>query len=123
MKWYQFDQNNSGGSFIVDSNVCHRLFIQAEDADSANQKAEDLGCYWNGVDDDRDCECCGDRWYSQSIESWGYDASESLTIEEYVQNLADKWGWTSPDARLFYADGRVLDIYSSKIARRDIGQI
>lgn len=29
--FYLFSQNNSGGSFIVNDKVCHRLFIEADD--------------------------------------------------------------------------------------------
>ena len=60
--FYEFSQNNSGGSFVVDKNVCHRLFIEADSASEAIRKAEDLGCYWNGVSEGQDCSCCGDRW-------------------------------------------------------------
>ena len=35
-------------------------------------------------------------------------------IEEYAQYLADKYGWTSPDVRIYYKDGMVKEIYSRK---------
>lgn len=163
LKWYMFDQNNSGGSFVVDDKLCHRLFIEAESFDDAVMKAEDLGCYWNGVEDGRDCPCCGDRWSkwnddSVDIERYkteGYTASvydniwsdtegewkrkygryrvieepEFKTrytvrsyvgkicfdnIEEYAQYLANEYGWTVPDARLYYYDGKVKEIFSEK---------
>ncbi len=28
--FYLFNQNNSGGAFIVNDKVCHRLFIEAD---------------------------------------------------------------------------------------------
>lgn len=62
MKFYEFKQNNSGGSFIANDKVCNRLFIEAKDVNEANRKAEELGCYWNGVSIGLDCPCCGDRW-------------------------------------------------------------
>ena len=37
------------------------------------------------------------------------------TPESYMQYMADQWGWTKPDGRIFYLDGRVVDIYSKKI--------
>lgn len=61
MNWYCFKQNNSGGSFIVDDKVCNRLFIEAKSFDAAVKKAEELGCYWDGVDNGIDCPCCGDK--------------------------------------------------------------
>lgn len=30
-KFYEYNQNNSGGSFIVDKNLCHRLMIEADE--------------------------------------------------------------------------------------------
>ena len=30
-KFYEFNQNNSGGHFDVDENVCHRVIIEAMD--------------------------------------------------------------------------------------------
>ncbi len=165
--FYEFDQNNSGGSFIVDDNVCHRLFIEANSEEEAIAKAEDLGCYWNGVTDGIDCPCCGDRWtpYADEINllefaTNGYSVSASsedrdsaiaewnkrygkfqvvsapalenkifyrsvyatgsicfADIEEYAQFLADEYGWTTPDARIYYANGKVTEIHSSKKSR------
>ena len=40
IKFYEFDQNNSGGVFKVDDKLCHRLFIEAENANQAIKKAE-----------------------------------------------------------------------------------
>lgn len=123
--FYEYSQNNSGGSFVVNDEVCHRLFIEAESADEANRKAEQLGCYWDGVEKGRDCPCCGDRWYS----AWDddaidlarmsdlyekYEGVKFANIEEYAQYLSDKYGWTTPDARIYYADGTVKEIFSKE---------
>lgn len=114
MKWYLFTQNNSGGWFMITDTLCRRLFIQAESLDNAIDKAESLGCYWNGVDCgydcEYDCECCGDRWYPP----YGPVECQEKTIEVYAQKLADEYGWTKPDARLFYSDGKVVEIFSKK---------
>lgn len=114
MNWYEFNQNNSGGSFHVNSYVCHRVFIEAETEEAAVEKAEGMGIYFNGCEDDRDCPCCGDRWYRT------YDAVEFPidfgrdgvfeAMEPYVCFLATKYGWTDPDIRLYYADGRVGEV-------------
>ena len=170
-KFYEFSQNNSGGGFDTDDKLCHRLFIEADSNEEAISKAENLGCYWNGVDEGMDCECCGDRWYpSDNVvdleninKRWGgyevsewlsekkgenisdesaisnlksrYSGSEWLTepkvdkpygslrvigkikldsIEQYAQIMADLYGWTKPDCRIFYKDGSVKEIYSNK---------
>ena len=67
-RFYEFSQNNSGGSFVTDSKLCHRLFIEAKNEEEAIEIAESLGCYWNGVNEGLDCPCCGDRWYNSPDE-------------------------------------------------------
>jgi hypothetical protein len=37
-----------------------------------------------------------------------------FTIEGYAQYLADYYGWTSPDVRIFYKDGSVEEFYINK---------
>lgn len=91
-KFYEFTQNNSGGSFDVNDKLCHRLIIQAINEDDAISKAETLGCYWNGVSKGYDCDCCGDRWHCYpdeiNIERYnevGYPVSEYSTNIESVR--------------------------------------
>jgi hypothetical protein len=177
MNFYEFCQNNTGGSFVVNDKLCHRLIIEAKDGRAANRIAEDLGCYWDGVDSGMDCPCCGDRWYPGDLvdlaminTKWkGYEVSEWLSantkkgkttdqtitdetikliknqykgmtwieepklklyswgatsvvgrlrldsIEQYAQIMADLYGWTSPDVRIFYADGTVKEINSNRV--------
>lgn len=64
-KFFTFNQNNSGGRFVVDKSegICECVIIEAKNAEQANEIAEKIGIYFNGVDNDRDCPCCGDRWY------------------------------------------------------------
>lgn len=160
-KFYEFSQNNSGGSFDVDENVCHRLFIEADSEKEAIRKAEDLGCYWDGVENGSDCACCGDRWHTpyghvdilsmDRKKDGGYPVEKFLTnrahgvkdfkkdypgmewieepvkgekynspyisgrvrlrnIEDYAQVMANLYGWTTPDIRIFYKDGTVKEI-------------
>ena len=114
--WYEFNQNNSGGRFIVDDKVCHRVFVEADSAMDANDIAVNLGIYFDGCEDGRDCDCCGDRWCAQD-EGNGMEfpidyGKEGVfeDIESYAQYLTAHFGWTTPDARLYYADGRVAEI-------------
>lgn len=116
MKWFHFSQNNSGGSFVVTSELCHHLFIEAANDIAALAKAFDMGVYLHGVRDGLDCGCCGDRWYEPSEEKFPlfYDGKGGVVFkgpEEYAQHLANDFGWTSPDARIYYADGRVVEIH------------
>ena len=170
MKFYELSQNNSGGSFDVNDKLCHRLFIEAESEKAALEIAEDLGCYWNGVDDGMDCECCGDRWYKSADEvdlekmntEWkGLEVSQWLergskadpkgamntlkaqypgstwlvkpilenkygsarvigkirldSVEQYAQILANLYGMSKPDCRIFYANGEVKEIFRPEV--------
>lgn len=60
--FYDYHQNNSGGSFDVDDKVCHQVVVEAKSADEANEIAMDLGIYFDGCSEGMDCNCCGDRW-------------------------------------------------------------
>ena len=168
-KFYEISQNNSGGSFVTNDKLCHRLFIEAESSDEATIIAENLGCYWDGCDTGIDCSCCGDRWHrpwdsddidlegintkwngygvtlwceNQSPEellsdfksrysgmTWSvepkiedkYGSKRAIgrvifdNIEQYAQVCANLYGNTTPDARIFYKNGEVKEIFSIKL--------
>ena len=102
MPFYMWDQNNSGGSFVVDEDISHRVVIEADTYEEAEAKALDFGIYYDGVEEGFDCDCCGDRWYS------GYELEDTLkgeNLDEFLQEVATKWGWKNPDIILHYADG------------------
>jgi hypothetical protein len=106
--FYTFNQNNSGGKFVTNEKVCHFVIIEADSADQANDKAEDIGIYFNGVRAEIDCSCCGDRWYSQWHEDDGeetpmiYDKSPS----EYGDSFAQE---NEVYCRVYYKDGVVKE--------------
>ena len=118
--FYEFSQNNTGGSFTVNDKLCHRLFIEAPSLNIACSIAEELGCYWEGVQGGIDCGCCGDRWSKPwsdepiKIPQKDKGFGELNSIEEYAQKLANEYGWTEPDARIFYMDGKVKEIFKRK---------
>lgn len=59
MPVFEYRQNNSGGFFRGPIYV----FVQAKHVSEANYLAEaHMGIYFDGVADDIDCDCCGDRW-------------------------------------------------------------
>jgi hypothetical protein len=58
--FFQYTQNNSGGHFDVDSNVAHFVIIEADSAREANERASEIGLYFDG---EGDCDCCGNRWH------------------------------------------------------------
>lgn len=76
LKWFTFHQNNSGGRFRVDADVDAYVIIQAHNADEANELAQRIGIYFNGVAEGYDCECCGDRWYRLYSDDQGTDEPE-----------------------------------------------
>jgi hypothetical protein len=88
MKFYEFKQNNSGGSFDVNDKLTNHVIIQANSESEAIQKAENMGVYFDGCEKGMDCECCGDRWYLPSkIEgdyqygSFSKDEAESIVTK------------------------------------------
>lgn len=75
-KFYTFTQNNSGGYFDNDDNVCELVIIEAKSVEQVNNKALDVGIYFNGVDTGEDCSCCGDRW----SEMWDEDGGKEVPM-------------------------------------------
>ena len=106
MPFYTFNQNNSGGSFDVDpaDGISHFVIIEANSADAANDKAKRIGLYFNGVDDGRDCECCGDRWCS----AWRDDGTENPDVYgKHPSDHRDIFVTDKPHTFVHYADGRI----------------
>jgi hypothetical protein len=58
---YHYRQSNPGG--FDDMRMPKHLFVEANDVDEANRRAEGYGVYFDGMRDDIDCSCCGDRWH------------------------------------------------------------
>lgn len=100
-RFYEFVQNNSGGSFYGH----YIVIVEAADAENANRIAEGLGVYFDGVSGGQDCSCCGDRWSKQ----WD-DKNGTETPMHYGTPIADAvltWG----TALVQYLDG-TKKIYS-----------
>lgn len=115
--FYKLNQNNSGGYFVVNEKVCHRLFIEANNEEEALQIAESLGYYWDGVNKGLDCSCCGDRWspYCDKIDisKLQIETNSFTSIEEYAQFLANGYGVkTTPNIRIFYKNGNIKEIFA-----------
>jgi hypothetical protein len=83
MTWFQFNQNNSGGSFVRDPNegIGPILWIEAHSARHANERAEALGIYFDGVDS-------GDRWHP----AWDDDGQLEPKIH---YPISDEKGWVA----------------------------
>lgn len=108
MPFYEFDQNNSGGSFDFDEDagITRIVIIEADDAEEANYKARRIGLYFGGSGD---CPCCGDRWYEQ----WGGDKGDDVPSSfgtpvqdvEWGVGLNYKWIKDGPEVYVHFKDG------------------
>jgi hypothetical protein len=114
MAFYTFNQNNSGGSFDYTprSGISHYVIVEADSTSDAVDRAENIGLYFNGVSNNMDCGCCGDRWY----EPW--DENDEPMV--YDQSVSDghagrgiKWikGF---EGFVHYKDGRVEGFWDSE---------
>jgi hypothetical protein len=84
-KFFEFDQNNSGGFFDIDDNVTHRVIIEAKSEEEAIEIFKPMI-----EDQSYSCECCGDRWslWTREIElesykEKGYPASVYTHYKDY----------------------------------------
>lgn len=114
MPFFTFNQNNSGGDFVLDEDagLTHYVIIEAPNAEAANVKLGSLGGYFDGVDEDQDCPCCGDRW----CRAWEGDAHEDPRIygqpavesvsHAYDVQLSKHWMPPGKELCIHYADGR-----------------
>jgi hypothetical protein len=103
--FYEFSQNNSGGTFVVNDKLDEMVIIEAESPVEANRRAELIGVYFDG---DGDCRCCGNRWSSVWEDEKGTEVpsyyDEPIDLTEYRKAI------------IHYADGRVW-------RGRDVGKV
>jgi hypothetical protein len=97
MKLYEYSQNNTFGRFEGST----RVYVEAESISAANAIATNkFGVYFNGVAEGRDCDCCGDRWYSP------YELSLSVLKESFKfceEKDNGAWPiWSSSDNKIKY---------------------
>lgn len=111
LRFFTYDQNNSGGSFQVDDKVAHTVIIEAASAEEADEKAQSIGIYFDGVefDDDggsigSDCPCCGDRWYRAYGEGDELPSIYGREPEIHNEAFAKKG---EPYCHIYYANGIV----------------
>ena len=99
LKWFRFNQNNSGGYFIKDELVCEDVFIQDVSADNAAEKARAI--FEDGRDDY--CQCCGERWYLSVDDDEGTNEPEVYGESIYKASPRPY----RKECRLHWFDGRV----------------
>lgn len=99
-----FEQNNSGGAFVVDATrgIGHYVVVEANTIEQAVERAESIGLYFDG---EGDCSCCGSRWYSP----WSEDECSEKPLVYGKDALTYNFGITNWDiVFVHYADGKVL---------------
>jgi len=65
MTYYTFRQNNSGGVFVAPA---INIVVKADSPEQATTIAIANGMYLD-PEYEQDCECCGNRWYGDAIET------------------------------------------------------
>ncbi len=115
MPFFTFNQNNSGGEFVLneDAGLTHYVIIEAPDAEAADAKLESLGGYFDGVEEGQDCSCCGDRWWrawpehgDEAPAIYGRPAVEDVSRPYSRQFLTRHWMPPGKELCVHYADGR-----------------
>lgn len=88
LRWYEYTQNNSGGGFDHDAEagIGYAVWVQARNSTEADQRAQAIGLYFDGVAKDMDCSCCGDRWSAKGDYGW----DDGQLSEPFV--YAGRWG-------------------------------
>jgi hypothetical protein len=105
MPFYEYRQNNTGGSFDVDhmAGISASVVVEANNSGSADERAANLGLYFDGCDDNQDCACCGDRWYR----AYGDGDQVASHYGEPVESADMDYRWIKdgPELWVHYADG------------------
>ena len=109
MPFFEYRQNNSGGSF--DTDMGHAIYVEADTLNEANARAEFVGVYFNGCDSGQDCPCCGDRW----SEPWNGSKPDVMDLndlrKEVAENLESAAGWGLPICILFKGQSELLRVH------------
>jgi hypothetical protein len=101
--FYTYRQNNSGGRFTINDSVGVIVIVEADSAEEANSRSEDIGIYFYGCTNGIDCSCCGDRWSKQ----WPDDGDDIPTIygkDAYLYKHSHGLYNNSP-TYVYYLDG------------------
>lgn len=106
MAFYTFSQNNSGGTWELGDLITYWVIVEADSAQEANNRAQDLGIYFNGVAAGIDCECCGDRWWPEYNDGDPEPNIFGTAPEEYHDWHAKP---TEVYCRVFYEDGLIKE--------------
>ena len=84
---YEYRQNNSGGTFVINKKLDVNVWIEASSPSEANKIAEMNGIYFDGCYDGIDCPCCGDRWHEVADD---FDAVSEDKISHILHHSAKR---------------------------------
>lgn len=99
--FYEAIQNNSGGYFIINENVGHFVFIEA---DSFREAEDKFGDIVEGYEEY--CPCCGERWSLSNYNYYRHDSKEKALEDLRSSN------WNYGRVAIFYfKDGTKEKIY------------
>lgn len=98
LRWWTFNQNNSGGYFITNEDVAEYVCIEAESAKEAMSRAEALFENYSEY-----CECCGTRWSTYQQEDEGTESPE--VWGESIYSVSPSY--FRSECRLHHWDGSV----------------
>ena len=106
--YFTFNQNNSGGTFDLDKEqgITYFVIIEADDFDDANDRAENIGLYFDGIGD---CPCCGDRWHKQDCSEDGTEVPNvyERSPAEYVESKINSWMEAGYGVAVHHKSGKV----------------
>lgn len=106
-RFWEYSQNNSGGSFDYNPSqgIGHYVIVEAHSADDADHRAQAIGLYFDGYGD---CSCCGDRW----SHAYGKGSADPEHYGEVLEMAEDDMRFDSPEDKPYifvhYIDGRVI---------------
>lgn len=93
--FYTFEQNNAGGSFIINDDLNEYVIIEAKSYDAAIEIADNIG-----MDFSDGCPCCGSRW-----SLYPEDGTDEPLIYGILASGYNDYFGTDGGAVVHYADG------------------
>lgn len=119
--FFHFRQNNSAGWFHIDSDagISVNVIVEARSAEWANQAARDLGIYFDGVGNDVDCECCGDRWTRAWMDGDEVPSMYGRPVHDSGFMVGSRWAKSEPEGFIHYVTGAQEAIWADSADNPD----
>ena len=113
--FYHYSQKNSFGTFDenAEDGIGTDIIVEAHSSKDANKRAKKIGLYFDGVEKDIDCPCCGDRWYEVD--------EDDRTIKPAINGkaLTDiESGYFRKEVYIHYLNGNI-ECYKFKLSEED----